>query len=112
MNRRLYFVLPDFASAHTLMNDLLLAHVEDKRMHFLGKFGDDLKDLPQATGFQKSDIMHGMTVGSVAGALTGLLMVGVMMAFPKLVGGEELGPVAMLFGAVLGALFGPWVAVR
>lgn len=109
MNRRMYFVLPDFDSAHTVMNDLLLAHVEDKRMHFLGKYGDDLKDLPQATVFQKTDIVHGMFVGAIVGALAGLLVSGILLAFPSLLG-VQLGPWAMLIGALVGALFGTWAS--
>ena len=109
MNRRLYFVLPDFESAHTVMNDLLLAHVEDRRMHFLGKYGDDLQDLPQASIFQKSDIVHGMFIGAVTGAFLGLLVAGGLIAFPDLLG-LQLGTKALLIGALVGALFGTWVS--
>lgn len=108
MNRRMYFVLPDFESAHTVMNDLLLAHIEDRRMHFLGKYGDDLHDLPQASIFQKSDIVHGMFIGAIIGALAGLLVMGGLIAFPDLLG-WQLGTKALLIGALVGALFGTWV---
>lgn len=45
MNRRLYFVLPDVEIAQAVEKDMLLARIEDGRMHFLGKRGTDLKDL-------------------------------------------------------------------
>ena len=42
-------------------------------MHFLGKRGTDLKDLPEASFGQKTDLFHGMRVGLVAGGITGAL---------------------------------------
>ena len=71
MNRRLYFVLPDVDTAQQVERDLLLARIEDRRMHFLGKRGTDLKDLPEASFGQKTDLFHGMRVGLVAGGATG-----------------------------------------
>ncbi|MCH8977176.1 MAG: hypothetical protein IH909_06080, partial [Proteobacteria bacterium] len=46
MNRRLYFVLPDVDTSLLVERDLLLAKVNDSLMHFMGKRGTDLKDLP------------------------------------------------------------------
>ena len=37
MRRRLYLVLPDLASARQTANDLLLARIEDRHMHFLAR---------------------------------------------------------------------------
>jgi hypothetical protein len=43
LNRmRLYFMLPDVASATATCNELLLARIEDRRMHFLAKRGTNL----------------------------------------------------------------------
>ena len=55
MTHRLYFVLPDVASARQLADDLLLARVEDRRMHFLAKRGTELGALHEASHFQKTD---------------------------------------------------------
>ena len=63
MRNRLYFVLPDVASASEIEKELLLAHVEDRHMHFLAKRGTDLKGLPEASVTQKTDLMHGMGIG-------------------------------------------------
>jgi hypothetical protein len=52
MNRRLYFVLPDVDIALEVERDLLLARVNDSLMHFMGKRGTDMKDLPEATALQ------------------------------------------------------------
>ena len=51
MTHRLYFVLPDVASARQLADDLLLARVEDRRMHFLAKRGTELGALHEASHF-------------------------------------------------------------
>ncbi len=42
MTHRLFFVLPDVTSARQMADDLLLARVEDRRMHFLAKRDTDL----------------------------------------------------------------------
>jgi hypothetical protein len=34
MRRRLYFVLPDIKSAHTLMDELLLQRIDEDHIHF------------------------------------------------------------------------------
>lgn len=109
MNKRLYLVLPDVSSAHTVMNDLLLAHIEERRMHFLGKYGTALGDLPVAGVMYKTDLLHGMLLGAITGGLLGLLVAGVLLAFPHLLG-MQLGVAALFFGLLIGALFGSWVS--
>lgn len=71
MNRRLYFVLPDVDTSLQVERELLLAKICDHHMHFIGKRGTNLKDLPEATALQKSDIKHGIQVGLFSGALGG-----------------------------------------
>ena len=73
MSRRLYFVLPDVETSRKVEQELLLARIEEKRMHFLGKRGIDMKDLPEATAAQKTDLLRGIYIGFFAGVLTGLL---------------------------------------
>jgi hypothetical protein len=41
----MYVTLPDVQSARKLADDLLLARIEDKRMHFLARRGTDLGEL-------------------------------------------------------------------
>ena len=48
MNRRLYFILPDVKTALKVEQDLLLARIEESRMHFLAKRGTDLQTLLEA----------------------------------------------------------------
>ena len=90
MNRRLYFVLPDVETARRVERDLLLARIEESRMHFVGPRDADPQDLPAASNIQKSDMTHGMFVGSIAGAVTGALT-GALLGFalfknPKWIG--------------------------
>lgn len=106
--RRLYFLLPDLDSAHKMLDEMLLARIEERRIHFLAKRGTLPDDLPEATVLQKTDIVHGaqlgIVIGGVAGTLGGLLVV----FFPP--GGGSLQLVTVLVAALLGALFGAWVS--
>jgi hypothetical protein len=106
--RRLYFLLPDVASAHDVMNDLLLARIEVRRMHFLANRGALPPELPEATVLQKTDVIHGaelgMVIGGVAGTLGGLLAV----FFPP--EGASLQLITVLVAAVIGALLGAWAS--
>ena len=109
MNRRLYFVLPDVDTAQQVERDLLLARIEDRHMHFLGKRGTDLKDLPEASLGQKTDLFHGMRVGLVAGGATGTCVGFILYQFPSLIGVSlDVGIAAIL--ALVGAIFGAWVS--
>ena len=56
MRRRLYVVLPDLASARQTANDLLLARIEDRHMHFLARRDLALGELHAAGVLQKTDL--------------------------------------------------------
>src|SRR5213079_2392246 len=58
MRRRLYFLLPDVESARHTADDLLLARVEDRHMHFLARRGTDLGELHEASYLFKTDLLH------------------------------------------------------
>ena len=104
MRLRMYVTLPDVASARKLADDLLLARIEDKRMHFLARRGTDLGELHQASYLQKTDTVNaafkGLLVGGAMGVLVGLLLVNTM----------NLQLVAVLIGAIVGAGLGAWVS--
>ena len=108
MKRRLYFLLPDQNSARRVVNELLLARIEARRIHVLAQRGMDLGDLPEASVFQKTDVVHGAQVGVVLGAVGGALTGALLVAFPP--GGASLQLVTVLIAALLGALFGFWAA--
>ena len=108
MRRRLYFVLPDLPSARQVVEELLLARIEAAHIHVLARRGTDLGDLPEASVFQKTDLIHGAQVGIVLGALGGALLGALLVAYPP--GNIDLQQVTILIGAVVGACFGLWSA--
>jgi hypothetical protein len=108
MRRRLYFLLPDVASARQTANDLLLARVEDRHMRFLAKRGTDLGELHEASYVQKTDLMHGAGVGLAIGGGAGLLLGLVIVTYPPHGTNPQL--VVVLIAALIGAVLGAWMA--
>ncbi|MHB8493591.1 MAG: DUF1269 domain-containing protein [Casimicrobiaceae bacterium] len=74
MRRRLYFLLPDPASARGMMDDLLLARIEERHIHFLARRGTPMDGLHEASHLQKSDLVHGAQVGLALGTVLGLIV--------------------------------------
>ena len=108
MRRRLYFLLPDVASARQVVDDLLLARVEARRIHVLGRRDMTLGGLPEANVLQKTDVIHGAQRGVILGAALGALGGALFMIFPP--GATDLPLITILIGSLLGGLFGFWVA--
>jgi hypothetical protein len=106
--RRLYFVLPDIASARTMLNDMLLARIEVKHIHFLARRGTLPPDLPEASVLQKTDIVHGAQMGLIIGGIVGAAAGGLVVMFPP--EGMTLKLVAVLAVALGGAVFGAWAS--
>ena len=107
MRRRLYFIMPDLASARKSMDDLLLARVEERHIHFLAKRGTSMDGLNEANHLQKSDLVHGAQVGLALGALLGFILGAVLVM--TLVD-DRFQIVTVLGSGLVGALFGAWVA--
>src|SRR4029453_10045574 len=108
MRRRLYFLLPDVESARRTADDLLLARVEDRHMHFLARRGTDLAELHEAGYFIKTDCVHGAGVGLGLGALGGAALGAALVFYP--IEGTQPHPLAFFVAVLLGALLGAWVA--
>jgi hypothetical protein len=108
MKRRLYVVLPDIASAIQTANDLLLARIEDRHMHFLGKRGMSLGSLHEASVLQKSDVRHALFLGAGLGALGGMLL-GVYLKLNP-IGDITFGAGTFLLTALGGTAFGAWTS--
>jgi hypothetical protein len=109
MRRRIYWLLPDLASARRTMDDLLLARIAEPHIHFVAHEGIDMTGLHEANVLQTSDVIRaaqaGLVIGGAAGALAG---VAAALFFP-IVGTEpQWGLVAVL--AVVGAVFGAWAS--
>lgn len=106
--RRIYFLLPDLDTADKVVDELLLARVEERHIHLVAREGTPLGKLPEASLLQKSDfvpaIERGVALGGAAGLLSGLVAV----AFPP--AGVVLGGGALLASALVGAGLGVWMS--
>lgn len=108
MRKRIYWLLPDPASARAVMNDLLLARVEHRYIHFLAREGSDMSGLHEANVLQSSDLVRsaqmGLVLGAALGAAAGAMLAMSPLAFdlskPAVVGALAAG----------GAVFGAWAA--
>jgi len=104
----MYVTLPDVQSARLLANDLLLARIEDRHMHFLARRGTDLGELHEASYLHKTDTVHAAFVGLVLGGALGALLGAFIVKFPP--GGLSMDLVAVLIAAVVGAGLGMWIS--
>jgi hypothetical protein len=107
MRRRIYWLLPDLASARRTMDDLLLARIAERHIHFVGREDADLSGLHAANILQTSDVVRsvqtGLVIGGVAGAALGVV---IALFFPVFGEAPDVGMIAVL--AILGAAFGAW----
>lgn len=108
MRLRMYVTLPDLAAARQLANDLLLARIEDRHMHFLARRGTDLGELHEANYLQKTDAMHGAFTGLVIGGVVGVVVGLLLVYFPP--GGASIELAAILVAALVGSALGVWIA--
>jgi len=108
--RRLYFLLPDLDVTHKVVDELLLARVEERRIHIIAKEGIPLKDLPEASLIQKSDFVPAVERGIAMGGATGVVAGLAALAMPGVViaGGAllALGLAGAGMGAWLGGMIG------
>jgi len=109
MQKRIYYLIPELKSAQRTMNDLLLARIDEKHIHFLAKEGIDLSTLHRANLLQETDIVHGAEMGLIIGGATGLLAGLVAVLF--MLSGSGIPWGGVVFTTFLGgALFGTWTA--
>jgi len=108
MRKRLYFMLPDVQSARRMLDEMLLARIEESHIHFLANRGTLPQDLPEASVLQKTDLVHGaetgLVIGAGIGAVAGILAV---LLPPE---GVSLKLVTILATALFGAAFGVWIS--
>lgn len=108
--RRLYFLVPDVESAKTIVNELLLARVEERNIHVVAKDHHALEEahIPEAGLFEESDFIPALERGLAVGGGTGLVAGIAAVTFPP--AGLVLGGGAILATSLLGAGLGAWVA--
>ncbi|MFA9273924.1 MAG: hypothetical protein ACEQSE_03535 [Candidatus Aquirickettsiella gammari] len=108
MKRRLYYMLPDVRSARAMLDELLLARVEYRRIHFCAKEGSLLPDMPEANAFQKTDLVHGAEVGILIGAVSGFIAASLFLLFP--LNSIEARVLGFLVSILMGAVLGSWIS--
>lgn len=108
MRRRIYWLLPDRASARTTMDDLLLARIEQRHIHFVANSDADMSGLHEATVLQTSDLIRSAQIGLIAGGCVGTVAGLIAAIFPIVGEPPQWGLVAVL--AVLGGAFGAWAS--
>jgi hypothetical protein len=108
MRRRIYYMLPDNASARRTMDDLLLLRIEERHIHFIARPGVSMDGLHAANVLQTSDVVHGAKLGGVLGAFIGCAGGAAVMWY--FVAQPTYQIVTVLGMAAFGAVFGAWVA--
>ena len=106
MRRRIYWLLPDLASARRTMNDLLLARIAEQHIHFVAREDADMSGLHAANVLQTSDVIRAAEMGLIIGGGGGVVAGVIAAMFPIVGDSPQWGVVAVL--AVLGGLFGAW----
>lgn len=111
--RRIYFLVPDVSTTKRIVDELLLARINDRHIHVIAKSGTPMEDLPEANLFQKSDFIpaveRGLALGGSVGILAGLVAITLPASAPMLAGGVLL--MATLSGAGIGAWAGGMIGV-
>lgn len=106
--KRIYFIVPDRDMARAIVNELLVARVEERHIHILAKRGTDLQELPEASILQKSDfvpaVQRGLALGGAVGTLAGLVGIAVAPAAAVIAGG------VILASSLAGAGVGAWIS--
>ena len=112
--RRIYFLAPDITVTRNIVNELLLARIEEKHIHVIAKRGTPLEDLPEANLLQKSDFIpaveQGVALGGTTGLLAGLVAVALPPASTVIAGGVLLA--TTLAGAGVGSWLGGMVGMN
>ena len=106
--RRIYFLVPDINVTNRIVDDLLMAKIEERHIHVIAKRGTPLADLPEASLLQKSDFIpaveQGLALGGSTGMLAGLVAVILPPASTVIAGG------VLLATTLVGAGVGAWLS--
>ena len=106
--RRLYFLIPDVDSAKVIVDELLLARIEERHIHIAASDHHVLTEahLPEANLLQESDFVPAVERGLAVGGATGVLAGIAAVAIP----GVGLAGGAILGIGLAGAGVGAWVS--
>ena len=111
--RRIYFLVPNIDVTKRIVDELLLARIEERHIHIIAKPGTPLEDLPEANLLQKSDFIpaveQGVAIGGATGILAGLVAIALPATAPVIAGGILLA--STFAGAGIGAWLGGMVGM-
>jgi hypothetical protein len=102
--KRLYVLMPSEESSRLLVEDLEAAKIPQTHLHVIAGLTHELKDLPVAGIWQRTELAHGIERGIGLGGVAGLLGGMLAVAFPP--AGVLLGGGALLAATAAGAGFG------
>ena len=110
--KRIYFLAPDIDITHKIVSDLLIADIEERHIHIIGKPGSHLEALPEASFMQKSDFIPALEQGVLLGAATGLFcgLVALILPIGLVLGGGAVFAITTA-GAGLGGFSATLVGV-
>lgn len=106
--RRLYFLVPDVPTAHTIVDELLVARIPEKNIHVIAREDTELGNLPEAGLAQKTDLIPSIERGLGYGGATGTLAGLVAITVPG-VAVVSAGALVVAL-AVAGTMMGAWVS--
>jgi hypothetical protein len=101
---RIYFLAPDIAVTHKIVDELRAIGMEDSDIHVLAKRDTPLEDLPEAGVTIKTDFVAALERGVALGGTTGLIagLIGLRLAGFAIAGGPLLG--IIVAGASIGSM--------
>ncbi|MGB5474910.1 MAG: DUF1269 domain-containing protein [Gammaproteobacteria bacterium] len=108
--RRLYFLIPTIDSAKLIVDELLLARIDERHIHIAAADHHALIEahLPEAGLLQESDFVPSVERGLAVGGATGIMAGIAAVAIPGL--GLALGGGAILGIGLAGAGLGAWMS--
>ncbi len=110
MRRRILFLLPDLASARRAMDDLLLARIEERHIHFIAREGESMDGLHDANVLQRSDVVHAAQQGMLIGALIGCAIGWFALKTVAADQGATMQILTVLGATGVGATLGAWAS--
>jgi len=102
--RRIYFLVPNIAVTHKIVDELRAEGIEEHHIHILAKRDTPLEGLPEAGVSIKTDFIPAVERGIALGGSTGLLagLIGLRLAGFAIAGGPLLG--VIMAGATIGSM--------
>jgi len=109
MRHRLYYLLPDVTVARAALNELLLARIECRHIHFATAGQTLPPDLPEANLMQRTDVVRGAEMGMAVGAALGLVL-GIALLYYFDIDRAGVKAAVVVLATLVGMLFGTWAS--